>query len=168
MPLVQQFDSDTSLALSTLGAAAAIVTNSRIDASRRQGFRVTKSKIMMTMSGKTTAEGPILYGVMANISNAADLAAILVNDPQGKTDKDERAPGQFVKLLGVIGLVPTTIPSSDTGIAEMHEFSYGKNGWSIPEGRALSYFAFNQFGSALSDGTILQFTAEHFGVWLND
>ncbi len=168
MALEQEFDSDTSLTLSTLGAAAAIVTNSRIDGSRRQGFRLVKSKINVTVSGKTTAEGPISYGVMCNIDNAADLAAILVADPQGKTAKTERVDGQFVKLLGTIGLVPTTIPSSDMGIGVSHEFTYGKNGWSIPEGRALSYWAFNQDGSALSAGTIIQFTAEHFGVWLND
>ncbi len=168
MPLEQEFDSDTSLTLSTLGAAAAIVTNSRIDGTRRQGFRIVKSKLIVTVSGKTTAEGPIAYGVMANIDNAADLAAILTADPQGKTAKTERVKGQFVKLLGVIGLVPTTIPSSDEGTGKMHEFTYGKNGWSIPEGRALSYWAFNKDGSALTAGTILNFTAEHFGVWLND
>ncbi len=168
MALVQQFDSDTSLTLGTLGAATAIVTNSRIDGNRRQGYRAVKSRIHVTVSGKTTAEGPIAFGVMANIDNASDLAEILVSDPQGKTAKTERAKGVFIKILGVIGLVPTTIPSSDLGVGMLYEFTYGKNGWSIPEGRALSYFAFNLDGSPLTTGTILQFTAEHFGVWLND
>ncbi len=168
MALVQQFDSDLTLTLSTLGAASVISVDSSIDGSRLQGFRVTKSRIFITMSGKTTAEGPIALGVALNFESVAAIKAALESDPTGQQSDDDRGKGTFIRMLDTVGLVPTVFPSSDEGTGKMYEISYGKNGWSIPEGRSMRFYAHNLFGSALTTGTQFQITAEHFGVWLRD
>lgn len=168
MALVQQFDQDLSLVLSTLGAGSAILQPSKIDSGRENGFRVTKTKALITMTGKTTAEGPILIGVCANIPLASQLATLLANDAQSKSELNPRAPNWYVRFLAIVGLVPTVFPSSDEGIGKMFEWSYGKNGWSIPEGSNLDFFAFNMDSSALTTGTAFNIAAEHFGVYLRD
>ncbi len=168
MSLVQQFDIDLSVALSTLGAGVAIAADTKIDASRENGFRLVKSDVHMTMSGKTTAEGPLVVGLAGNFASLQEVTDVLDNDPQSRNADMKRGKGTFLKILGTIGLVPTTIPSSDTGVGIHFEISYGKNGWSIPEGQKVFFWVRNNDSSALTTGTVVQFTAEHFGVWLND
>ncbi len=167
MVLVQQFDADLLLTLGALAASTTITVNSSIDASRLQGFRVVKSELKVTMTGKTTAEGPITFGVAANFESAAEINAALEADPQGRASDDSRGKGTFLMILDSIGLVPTVFPASDEGVGKSYTISYGKNGWSIPEGRNLQFWARNQ-GANLSSGTLLIFVATHFGVWLND
>ncbi len=168
MALVQQFDVDLELVLSTLAAGAIIRVASSIDSTRENGFRITKSRITVGMTGKTTAEGPLLFGVDCNFDNSAQVTAALNANPQKPSDDDSRGTGSYIRFLGMIGLVPTVFPASDEGVGQVFEISYGKNGWSIPEGSALNYWVRNNDNSALTAGTILQFSAEHFGVWLRD
>ncbi len=169
MALVQQFDIDLPLPVGALAAGAAVIANSRIDAARENGFRIVKSQLFLTLTGKTTAEGPIAFGVAMNVPNAAAITAILDADPSDSKADISRGEGVFVKILGVLGLLETSFPPiSRDGPGWMMEISYGKNGWSIPEGRGLVYWARNNDGSALTTGTILTFSAEHFGVWLRD
>ncbi len=169
MVLVQQFDHDLELALSTLGAGTVIRKESLIDGSRLNGFRLVKSRIFITMTGKTTAEGPILFGLDIGFPAGTDVKAVLETDPQSSMADQNRGKNTFLKILGVVGLVPTVFPASDEGITPaVYEMTYGKNGWSIPEGQALNYWFQNLMGSALTTGTTMQITAEHFGVWLRD
>ncbi len=171
MSLVQQFDVDKNITLGTLGASTAIFGASEIDGSRENGFRIAKSRITMTMTGKTTAEGPLLIGVCCNVDTVAQLKSILEADPQKPSADTHRGKGTYVRFLGQVGLltiaIPTTAETNFPSQDNVIEISYGKNGWSIPEGSALQYFAFN-LGSALSSGTVFLITAEHFGVWLRD
>ncbi len=168
MALEQQFDVDLQLTLSTLAAGAMIRVSSNIDVSRLNGFRLVKTILHVTMTGKTTAEGPIIFGVMCNFPSATAANAALDADPQSRVADNERGDGTYIQVLDAIGLVPTVFPASDEGTGKTYEIMYGKNGWSIPEGQSLDYWARNNDGSALSAGTILQFSATHFGVWLND
>ncbi len=127
-----------------------------------------KSRITVTVTGKTTAEGPIQFGVECNFADAVAVQAVLDADPQKRTDDNARGAGTFLMILDKVGLVPTVMPASDEGFGKVYEISYGKNGWSIPEGSALNYWAKNNDSSALTTGTAFQIDAEHFGVWLND
>ncbi len=164
--LVQQFDGNIALDLGTLAAGDVISTSSSIDAARKQGFRVTKSRIMIEMSGKTAGEGPILMGLACNFANAAAIEAALEDDPQGVNTQDaNRGKGTFLKVLALFMSAPTNIPTTRP---LMYEFGYGKNGWSIPEAEALLYWARNQDTGALTTGTRISISAEHFGVWLRD
>ncbi len=166
--LEQQFDVEIAFLLGALGATDEIVQNSSIDGSRDQGFRIVKSDIFVTMTGKTTAEGPILFGVACNLPLAADVGKVLQADPQDKNADNARGKGTFIKMLTKIGLVPTVWPNSDHGEGSHYTVHYGKNGWSIPEGQSLVYWARNNDSSALTTGTSIQISAEHFGVWLDD
>ncbi len=163
----QQIDDDNSITLGTLGAATAVFGTSKIDASRAQGFRLIMSRIAAKLTGKTTAEGPLMFGICANVPTVEALKAYLENDPQGKSSDDAKASNWFVKILGQIPLAATEDTSEHFGTDSMTEIKYGKNGWSIPEGSALNYFAFNM-GSALTTGAVITICAEHYGVWLND
>ncbi len=166
IPLDQQFDIGISLDLGTLGVADVITAESSIDGSRKQGFRVTKSKILLEMSGKTAGEGPILFGVAANFPGAPEVELALEADPQGRNEQDSaRGKGTFLKVLALFMSVPINIPTTRP---QMFEFSYGKNGWSVPEAEKLVYWARNQDTSALTTGTRISISAEHFGVWLRD
>ncbi len=164
----QQFDIDVNLVLSTLAGGGEILVDSGIDASREQGFRLIQSMIHVDYTGKTTAEGPIIYGLCCNLADAGALGAILESDPQGRTTQDiARAKGVYVKILGKISLASTATGSTGQ-VVQPIQVNYGKNGWSIPEGSKLAYWARNNDGSALTTGTIITFDAEHFGVWLRD
>jgi len=166
MVLEQQFDEDHNVTLGALSGAAAIFGASKIDAGREQGFRLVKSNVTVSFTGKTASEGPISFGVCCNVPTAAELASVLVNDPQGSSSNKKRADNWFIKPLGVISLLATATDAQNN-IEMTFEISYGKNGWSIPEGSALNYYAFNM-GSALTTGTVIIISAEHFGVWLRD
>ncbi len=154
--------------MGALAAGACQIVAGDIDSTRKQGFRIVKSRIIVTMTGKTTAEGPVTFGVALNLSGSTAITTALNNDPQDKNADTERGKGTYLKVLGTFGLVPTVLPSSDSGVGMVYEISYGKNGWSIPEAQGLLYWARNQDSSALTTGMLIQFTAEHFGVWLND
>ncbi len=166
--LVQLFDEDNNITLGALAGAAAIFGASKIDAGREQGFRIMKSRLFISMTGKTATEGPILLGVCANIPTAADLAGLLALNPQDISDNPERADNWFVKMLDQIGLETVSYPNNPMVLkTPSYSISYGRNGWSIPEGSALNYFAFNA-GASLTTGTVFLIAAEHFGVWLRD
>ncbi len=167
MALVQQFDQDFNLALGALAANDATLINGRIDGAREQGFRLVTTDLQIQLTGKTTAEGPIVYGVCCNM-NAAEVEAAIEADPQISTADDARGKGTYIKILGMLGLLQTAFPQSGDNTERRHHISYGKNGWSIPEGQAWSVWAYNQGSGALTSGTTMLMAAEHFGVWLRD
>ncbi len=169
MALIQQFDFDGTLSLGTLAANTAVSAFTNIDPSRAQGWRAVMSEWLFSMSGKTTAEGPIIFGIACNMT-APEIELALESDPQNKNDSDNRGDGTYIKSLGTIGLLVTDFPSAfhEPKSDDKMIVKYGKNGWSIPEGEALSVWAYNQGGAPLTTGTNLCWFAEHFGVWLND
>ncbi len=122
------------------------------------------------MQGKTTDEGPIIIGVACN-TVASQVELIMENDPQAPSSTDERGKGNYVKALHMIGKDELKIPIATDGDDRSWlpmTVSYGKNGWSIPEDQALSYWAYNMDDAALTTGTTMEIFAEHFGVWLRD
>ncbi len=167
----QQFDHDQNITLGALVAATAIFGASKIDATREQGFRLIMSRISMALLGKTTGQGPIMFGICCNVPSVGNLKEYIENDPQGASSKTEKAKNWFVKVLGQIPLAAIEDGNAGNGWTMLKqsvvEVKYGKNGWSIPEGSALQYFAYNM-GSTLTTGAVITIAAEHFGVWLKD
>ncbi len=171
MSLVQQFDHDRSLALGTLGANTAILSNTLIDSGRENGFRVTHSKFHFSMTAKTTTEGPIMVGCSVALT-AAEIKAAIEADPQRSNAEDSRPPNTYIKTLFLMGVGQQEFPGSGgSGMGFMKggiDVSYGKNGWSVPEGSGLAVWAYNMDSGALTTGCIIHWFAEHFGVWLRD
>ncbi len=170
MSLVQQFDIESTITLGTLAANTAILGVSQIDAAREQGFRITRSRILFSVIGKSagTSEGPLILGVCLNVPTVAALEAIIEADPQGMSSAVLRAKNAYVRIIGLVGEFISSLPlTGDDDIQHAVEIDYGKNGWSIPEGSALNYWVFNK-GNALTTGGFIKITAEHFGVWLKD
>ncbi len=168
--LVQQFDHDRVMALGTLAAATAVLSNTKIDTARENGFRVTKSRYFFSLTQKTTTEGPISVGICIGL-DAAGVKAALEADPQTNIADDARGEGTYIKKLFTIGVGQQEFPGSGgSGMDFMRgiEVSYGKNGWSVPEGSLLAVWAYNQDGTALTTGCVINWDSEHFGVWLRD
>ncbi len=168
-----QYEQDIQLALSTLGAGTALKAATKIDSARLNGFRIAKVNIAATLRNKTASEGPIVWGLQCNMS-AAEIKAALEADPQDSTADDDKGDGQWLKILGFVGVTATDAPlTSDAGpgatavslAARMMEV---KVNWSVIEGKDFSLFAFNIGSGALTTGTIIDAIMEIFGVWLRD
>lgn len=111
-----------------------------------------------------------MFGVSANI-DATGIAAAFADDPQASVDDISRSMKQFLMPLGMIGKDETVIPlGTNSGRQSWipFEVSWGKNGWSIPEAQSAGFWAYNMDSSSLTTGTVLEYFAEHFGVWLRD
>ncbi len=170
MSLIQQFDNDGTLNLGALASLDAVLVNTKIDGSRGAGFRVVQSNFWFAMNNKTTDEGPIMIGISASMV-AGEIEAAIEADPQDPTSDDARGKGTFIKPLFMIGKDELKIPIATDGDERSwkpHKISYGKNGWSIREEKALSVWGYNMDGAALTTGIVIEFFAEHFGVWLRD
>lgn len=151
-----------TITLGTLGSITAITGNSKIDASRRQGFRVMKVEYWLDYYGKTANEGPIMVG-WSPTQNASEIAETFQADPQGS---DEIAPNANAKAP-VFPL--QQIVYADTQASE----DFGKMGtfnprWSTPEGVGAVWFAYNMGGAGLTTGTVVRVFAKYYGVWLRD
>ncbi len=164
--LRQQFDEHAVLTLGALALHDAISVNSKIDATREQGFRIVKSVYHISLRDKTTQQGPIMFGVGLN-TDAAGVEAALEADPQNRTDEISHPDGVFIKPITQVSRIMANSNSTgplDPGI----EVSYGKNGWSVIEGEKMMFWAYNMGDATLTTGTVFDIFVEHFGVWLND
>lgn len=151
---------DVSFALGTLGAKGGALANSKIDASRLNGFRVVKVEYWACYSGKTAAEGPIMVGLSFGQASA-DIDACIEADPQGHLE--DRDDGDTKRPLFPLFMLEKDNASSSEAI---HGTINPR--WSVPEGYAMNYFAYNMDGSALTTGTEIQIFAKIYGVWLRD
>jgi len=70
---------------------------------------MVKSRYWISCLAKTTDEGPIMFGVSANI-DATGIAAAFADDPQASVDDISRSMKQFLMPLGMIGKDETVIP----------------------------------------------------------
>ncbi len=167
---VLQFDENLNLTLSTLGSGVAIVSNTIIDASRRQGFYLIYCNLAGFMRGKTTAEGPVSWGLCANLT-ALELEAILEDDIQNSQVVTATGPGSWYLPISQFGLDSTEAQvhgnqNQDAQILSPY-IRYPVK-WTIPEGSNFSIWAYNHFGSALTTGMIISLSMQFFGSWLRD
>ncbi len=162
------YDEDFVLPLGTLGAGVVISQQTKIDASRLNGFRVAMIRMSAMLSGKTTAEGPIAWGIACNM-DAAEIEAAIEADPQDRTKSDAKGEGQWLKHLGLIGLGATELGLTGAGaLVNKADPIDIKINWSVIEGENFVMWARNMDTSALTTGTLLTAFIETFGVWLRD
>ncbi len=167
---VLQYQRSSLITAGTLGLDTVALGGSIIDASRLQGFHLIWIKLAGFFAGKTTTEGPLIYGICANLT-AAELAAILVEDIQSRSDPVAKGPGSWYRILSLIGLDATegAVPhnQASTEVQSVVPFEKIMVKWTIPEGEQFNFFLFNQ-GAALTTGMTLRQSCEYFGAWLRD
>ncbi len=149
------------LDLSTLGAGVAIRGTSKIDSSRKQGFRVVEAQIPIAWDGKTTTEGPFSVYLTINYETT-ELADFLAADPQSKVEPPKRGNAQYLKLLGMIPRLGTD------GVLNDGNPIVVKPNWPCPEGESVGIAVVNEDTGAITTGTSVFSTAIYMGVWLND
>ncbi len=163
MANLTQLHEQLVFSLGTLAAGSATVANSKIDASRRQGFRLIKSEYTIEVKGKTTNEGPLQIGVGFNLT-AVEIADGIEGDPQGERDPaaSEEAQRPIFPLITVGKNVTDILPFDGGGFREK------KWNWSIREGEGMFVYAYNWDSGALTTGTTVEVIFKHQGVWLRD
>ncbi len=153
------------LALATLDATGAVFT--KFDTSREQGFKFSKMKTAILLSGKTAGEGPISYGFAIN--DAAETEEAIEADPQRSRDPGEsEKANRRVYPVGIIPISATGMqvlldPDSIMNLKTLRDWPQ----WSIIEGEALEFWAYNH-GSTLTTGANLFIKVLAIGKWLRD
>ncbi len=154
-----------SLALATLNASTALVEPTKVDASREQGFRVTKIETAVAWTGKTDGEGPILWG-LAFGQTAAEIEEAIEDDPQGMQNEAGRTLQEHQnRPVWPIGIVS---PSGVAGVLDEGKVIVLRPNWSAPEGGTMDFFAYNFGSGSLTTGTVMRYVYKLFGVWLRD
>ncbi len=157
------YDQDFQLALGTLAGNDVLNGLSKIDASRRMGFRVTRMEYWIEWFGKTVGNGPIMIG-WTPTKSGAQVELALEADPQGSDDgvTQQQANEPVFPLV--------MIPTTSTEIGEDQDAIHGvlNPKWSSPEGVSAQWWAFNMNSSALTTGTVVNIFCKYFGVWLRD
>ncbi len=160
------FEFNVSLSLGTLAAVDAIVASSKLDAGQKDGYWLKETRVAASFTGKTAAEGPILWGVAINMTDAAQIEAYIEDDPGDAGDVMLRGSDDIVKILGHISEEKTGGNALD-GVPFV-DIDWGRKGWTKRVDRALLYWAYNLDGGALTTGMILKISAQHLGKWIRD
>lgn len=165
-----QFDDSITLTLSTLANRTAILAASNIDSGRDNGFYLIWTKIAGFFRLKTATEGPVIFGICANLS-ATELTAILTDDPQNSQEPTETGPGSWYQVISLIGLDALegdiNAKQGATNVQAESQFTKYPVKWTIPEDQDFSIFAYN-IGAALTTGMIINVQMQNFGAWLRD
>ncbi len=160
--MAQVYD-DVVLTLGTLGGNTVISVDSKIDASRRNGFKIVDGRFTGQFANKTDGDGPYMWGIACNLSSA-QIQAIVLEDLQGSSDPTARGPSSWIKYLGQVG---ETVGAAGF-LSANGDFIDQKVNWSVPEGSRFAYFVYNFTGAAFTTGQTVLFQAQLNGVWLRD
>lgn len=149
------------LSLSTLAADTPLVSITKIDANRVQGFRVIKVKGWADILGKTEGDGPLIFGMACNSLSATKIKAAFDADPADGSANNMATQAEADVPIFVLGMWSRTN-------AHCKPISFEKTiNWSIIEGRSFDFFVLNM-GAQLNDGATMETFAKFTGVWLRD
>ncbi len=158
------YDEDFSLAVGALAGNDLVGGATKIDGGRLNGFRVVKTRLIGSFTGKTTAEGGVIWGLgIFPTASAAVVESILEADPQSALGQTFKQEGTWVKPMGMMRLEET-----EGSLHPGAGFVDVDINWSVPEGAELMVWAYNQQSGALTTGTVLNLFMQHMGVWLRD
>ncbi len=158
--VLEIFNDNMKIDLSTLVAGNSIFGNSKIDAGRGNGTRIVKAMITLSYDGMIAAEGPISIWYLIGFSTT-QFEAWLDADQQSKMDPKLKSPSQYAVLLA----------SSNRAVAG--QFNNGvpivlKPDWSCPEGESVNIAVVNDDATDLQTGTSVFVRMQQFGVNLRD
>ncbi len=156
-----------SVALSTLAGSTGIFIGTKL--ATTEDFRILKTEVFAHIRGLTPTEGnPLLFGIADGaLSNVEVNEAINSNGPlqpgTGGTVQEEIADRPVWLLSG---------GDSDITQTELNFKSEmggtlitWKPRWTFRAGTSWNWFIFN-LGSTMTTGALVEFTAKHFGVWV--
>ena len=158
-----------NIALSTLGARAALLLASTFSTSIKNSFLVKKVKMMLHLTGATTgAASAILVALGSGDITVTEFAAALTEiNTVGPEDTTQIRTSDNVwniwqKTLSMFA------DSSDPTVAVIDkEYSLGK-GMVARSEQGILAMAFNNDGSALDTGIVVNGLIQLWGVWLRD
>ncbi len=155
------------LALGTLASGEAVLATTKIDGARLQGCRPKDIQYAVEWRGKTTLEGPLVYGFCEGMT-IADIAEWFDSDPQHDADPGSLEQSlRHLIIVGYIGFVTTASLFSGDRVDE-----YGRiyrtrwPGWEIIEGEAFNFFVLN-VGITLTTGLLLDGFYTVRGDWID-
>ncbi len=152
--------------LSTLAAGAAILTTTKVDASRLNGMRPRKLNYGVSLVGLTDTEGPLIYGICADLT-ATEVGSWFSADPQSRLDEVEIEKSQ--RRIQVLGHLARGLTRTNNDSGPMNSRQTRKAyGWKVLEGTVLSTFVLNADVAALTTGCEVTLEIEILGDWLDD
>ncbi len=168
---VLQFDGQKILTIGALAGQKAVIQPSLIDSSRLQGFHLIWVKLTGFYDGKTVTEGPVMIGLSCNLT-ADELEAILEDDIQSRSDPTATGPGSWYYPIIVVDIDADEgdiwSGSGNENALRSSLFKKVMVRWTIPEGKAFGFFAYNLEAGTLTTGMTVTFDTQYFGAWLRD
>lgn len=148
---------------SALAAVTGILSPSKIDASRLQGFRSVQQKGIIQFFNSDGSGGPLAVYLIEPGLTLAEAEEAIEADPQSSMDVP--AIEHLKRKIWFLGF---TQRDSSGGGSEWTEFKTNHK-ISVIEGVALNYMVYNTNQAAALDAanSVLIF-CEHLGVWLRD
>ncbi len=135
-----------------------------MDQSREQGIRVKDMWLHVGWNGKSTSEGPIVYGLGVDLISVAELKIALEADPQGHGDTVEMQK-TTMKVM-VLGIIPEAAGNDVDQFSGMRKIRFP---WkTIDEGSNLQTWVFNRGSGALTTGGTVNFEFVLNSEWLHD
>ena len=160
---MKSYNDNLSAALLTFAANTSLKTSFKVDASRENGSRIKKIRYAVTYRGKTSGEGPLMFGICDSNLTVAELDECLDSDPQGPQAVPEQE--ESMRKVVILGVIPQNATQSPADIQPMRSAKWF---WDVDEGSGLQFWVRNNDGSALTTGASVDITALILGEWLSD
>ncbi len=160
--LVRVID-NINITTDALAAITGVVGPSKIDASRKQGFRSVMQRGILQLHNSDGSGGPIAVYLIEPGLSLAEAEEAIENDPQGSQETPENEI--TTRKLWLLGFIQR---DASGGGSEWTPFSK-KHGITVIEGSTLNYLAYNtSLGVAMDAANFVSIYCEHLGVWLRD
>ncbi len=152
--------------MASLAGLDAAVIDSKIDGSRKRGFRITKTEWYFEATGLHALAGPILFGWAVGLT-AAEIEEALEADPQDPNNAS--ATERVQRPVFPLGVIPRAQNTSESSVEtpRIKPLMTMNPNWSIPEDVGFTWWIYN-LGGATDAGAGGSLFAKHYGVWLND
>ncbi len=154
------------IAVGALANGTGILATTRIDAARLQGCIPRKIRYAVEWRGKTTLEGPLIYGITDD-NTAAQVSAWFIADPQIQDEAAEAERSlRHNLILGYIPFVATTNQQNQVEMDFIREDQWP--GWWVREGEALNFFVAHIGAGSVTTGLLLDGFLEIIGDWIDE
>ncbi len=155
---------DSAIALSTLGGESAIQVAT--DITWGEDFRLLKTEFLAVLDGVTTEEGQrLIIGVADGELTATEVGECLQADGPGDRNENlakERAQRPVWPVGAIVGAGLSARFVGHNGGTLME----WKKRWTFSDPEGMSFFVYNQSGTALTTGATIRINATHYGVWV--
>ncbi len=156
---------DIEQSLGTMGAEAALQTDV-LPITNETGSKLLKLKMAIGWRGKQTDEGPISVGIAIGLSVTQIKEAM---EAAPTSLEAEEAVERANRKVFVIGIIPRdSIGSNIANELNPLKTITDLPKWEVPEGTALTLFAFNHMAAALTGGVVIEWHGWLRTRWMKD